>query len=101
MGKANKDRLFNILVSKLLTFDFLYDAGKRLSNGAPKSRRVFVEEDDVQICTYYLETMANIFKYASSSTMASLANEALSTSETRGAELREGKIIIAPDNSFR
>lgn len=74
-GPLTLPRLFNIFVIKLLGFKFLRDPGSRDTNGAPLKRRTFSVEDDLDICSYYLQTLSNILRYSTDVTLASLAKE--------------------------
>ena len=60
---------------KLLGFKFLKDPGERDANGSPNNRYQFMPEDDLEVCSYYLQTLSSILRYSTESTMASLAKE--------------------------
>ncbi|KAH8153786.1 uncharacterized protein LAJ45_01553 [Morchella importuna] len=88
LGSLN--RLFSVFVSKLLGLDFLKDSGKRDANGAPLKRHVYRENHDLEVATYYFQTLSNVLQYSTPSVMAALATEsAIGTEETRLRALAE------------
>jgi hypothetical protein len=77
-------RLFNVFVTKLLSFKFLQ------SMPQPGVKRPVLEDDEVGICTYYLQSISTILKYSTTSMLSSLATEAV----VRGNEDRENKLQL-------
>jgi hypothetical protein len=79
-------RLFWIFVEKLLGFRFLKDPGARDSDGAPRKRPIFEEDDCLEIATYYFQTLLNILRYATTGIMAQLATEMVVNGDEHKAE---------------
>jgi hypothetical protein len=79
-------RLFSIFVEKLLGFRFLKDPGSRDSDGAPRKRPVFGEDDCLEIATYYFQTLLNILRYATTGIMAQLEKEMVVNGDERKAQ---------------
>jgi hypothetical protein len=69
----NRSRLFHLLIAKFSDFECL----QRASNSTPDSgtdivRKSYTEEDDLDQCFYYLNTLSNILRWSSQSTWAAL-----------------------------
>ena len=61
---ANHDRLFLIFISKLASLPFLYrlpDDGDTLN---PSFTVQLTEDDDLDLCFYYLRIISNVLKWA-------------------------------------
>ncbi|KAL7276289.1 hypothetical protein RUND412_000703 [Rhizina undulata] len=84
LGSAN--RLFNIFVSKFLGLDFLKEAGPRDSSGMPVKRHVFEEDDDLEVATYYFQTLANVLEYSMKFSWDFLRNEFVAGSDEARAK---------------
>ncbi|KAI9781169.1 MAG: hypothetical protein M1839_006277 [Geoglossum umbratile] len=79
---SSVDKVFQIFVTKFLAFEFLqlnYSAGKNLNFHDPK--RKYGEEDDLELCAYYLQTLSNIFRWSSNSVWASMAKRVVTTTD--------------------
>ncbi|PWW78348.1 hypothetical protein C7212DRAFT_281404 [Tuber magnatum] len=68
-------RLFSVFITKLLGFGFLRDPCQRDAKGAPVRRRLFGGDDDLEVATYYFQTLSNILQYSTSTVLAALASE--------------------------
>ena len=68
-------RVVNIFVAKLLSFRFLRGPGIRDSNGNPSTRHKFTSEDDLDVCSYYIQTLSHVLKYSHEPAIASLAKD--------------------------
>lgn len=68
-------RVVNIFVAKLLSFRFLRGPGVRDSNGNPTSRYKFTSEDDLDVCSYYIQTLSHVLKYSHEPAIASIAED--------------------------
>lgn len=81
-----------MFVTKFLGLKFLGDPGLRDANGAPIERRVFGEDDDLEVATYYFQTLSNVLQYSTNTVLAALASElVVGADETRGKALIECK----------
>ncbi|KAA8909497.1 Dopey, N-terminal-domain-containing protein [Sphaerosporella brunnea] len=80
------NKLFWIFVEKLLGFPFLKDPGARDSDGAPRQRPIFAEDDCLEIATYYFQTLLNILRYSTNGMMAQLATELVVNGDERKAK---------------
>lgn len=90
--KAHFRRLFSVFITKLLGFGFLRDPGQRDVNGAPIRRQPFGEDDDLEVATYYFQTLSNILQYSTNTVLAALASElVIGADEARARALVEGK----------
>lgn len=68
------------------------DPGQRDANGAPLKRHVYSENHDLEVATYYFQTLSNVLQYSTPSVMAALATEsAIGTEETRLRALVESE----------
>ncbi|KAI5797878.1 Dopey, N-terminal-domain-containing protein [Peziza echinospora] len=82
-------RLFGIILNKLLSFPFLRDPGKRDPNSNPLKRHKFQAEDDLDVCSYYLQTLSNVLRYSTDSALALLAKDkAIANDEVGGKLIR-------------
>lgn len=85
---ANKcTRLYNLFVTKILSFRFLQDPGTRDVNGKPNERARFKPEDDLDVCSYYLQTLSNVLKYSIESAMASIGKDKVANIDDSKARL--------------
>lgn len=73
--------MFNIFISQFLQLPFLRVAG------AAHEAREFSEEDDLDLCIYYLRTMSNVFRWAPDAIWGILATKTVSAEDF--AELPE------------
>lgn len=85
-------RLFSVFVTKLMGLDFLRDPGQRDANGAPIKRHVYGDNHDLEVATYYFQTLSNVLQYSTPTVMAALASElVVGADEARGRVLVERK----------
>ncbi|KAG0638060.1 Dopey, N-terminal-domain-containing protein [Tuber brumale] len=83
-------RLFSVFITKLLGLGFLRDPGQRDANGAPIRRQPFGENDDLEVATYYFQTLSNILQYSTNTVLAALASElVIGADEARAKALVE------------
>lgn len=82
-------RLFSVFITKLVDLDFLRDPGQRDPNGAPIKRHVYGDNHDLEVATYYFQTLSNVLQYSTPGVMAALASE-----WAVGADEARGKIMI-------
>lgn len=69
------NRLFNLFFKKLLSFQFLRNPGMRDANGNPNHRHKFTPVDDLDVCSYYLQTLSNVLRYSTEAAVASIAKD--------------------------
>ncbi|KAF8473844.1 Dopey, N-terminal-domain-containing protein [Kalaharituber pfeilii] len=74
-------KVSNIFVTKLLSFPFLKNPGSRDVNGNPHKRHIFTPEDDLDICSYYLQTLSNVLRFSTEQAMASLAKDKITVND--------------------
>lgn len=67
--------MFNIFISEFLQLPFL-----RVT-GAAHDAREFSEDDDLDLCIYYLRTISNVFRWAPDAIWSILANKTVSTED--------------------
>ncbi|RPA91145.1 hypothetical protein L873DRAFT_1831516 [Choiromyces venosus 120613-1] len=83
-------RLFSIFITKFLGLGFLKDPGQRDANGVPIRRQPFGENDDLEVATYYFQTLSNILQYSTNTVLAALASElVIGADEARAKALVE------------
>lgn len=83
-------RLFSVFITKLMGLDFLRDSGQRDANNAPIKRHIYDDNHDLEVATYYLQTLSNVLQYSTPTVMAALASElVVGTDEARGKVLAE------------
>ncbi|KAF7546352.1 hypothetical protein G7046_g9321 [Stylonectria norvegica] len=70
------DRLFLIFVSKLSEIPFLHGVAE--SENVDEGRRAFSDDEDVDLCLYYLRTLSNILNSAGEISWAVLASKHIS-----------------------
>ena len=68
-------RVVNIFIAKLLNFRFLRGSGVRDSNGNPSARHKFTSEDNLDVCSYYIQTLSHVLKFSHEPAIASLAKD--------------------------
>lgn len=68
-------RLFSVFITKLMELDFLRDPGQRDTNSAPIKRHVYDDNHDLEVATYYFQTLSNVLQYSTPTVMAALASE--------------------------
>lgn len=68
-------RLFSVFITKLMELDFLRDPGQRDANSAPIKRHVYDDNHDLEVATYYFQTLSNVLQYSTPTVMAALASE--------------------------
>ena len=72
-------RLFYIFVSKFSGFDFLQTTSVNSSHSLGEDARRYTDDDDLDQCLYYLQTLSNILRWSSENMWAALAENTIST----------------------
>lgn len=72
-------RLFHRFVAKFSGYDFLYTKYEDSGTSAHYNMRIYADEDDLDQCLYYLQTLSNVLRWSSDSTWAALAHNSIST----------------------
>jgi hypothetical protein len=72
-------RLFHIFVSKFSGFDFLQTISEDSSSLLDGEVRKYTDDDDLDQCLYYLQTLSNILRWSSDNMWAALAENTIST----------------------
>ena len=72
-------RLFHIFVSKFSGFDFLQTLPENSSSFQDGETRRYTDDDDLDQCLYYLQTLSNILRWSSNNMWAALAENTIST----------------------
>lgn len=72
-------RLFHIFVSKFSSFDFLQSKSENGSYFPDGAARKYSDEDDLDQCLYYLQTLSSILRWSSENMWAALAENTIST----------------------
>lgn len=88
-------RLFSVFVTKIMGLDFLRDPGQRDANGAPIKRHVYGDNHDLEVATYYFQTLSNVLQYSTPTVMAALASELVV-----GADEARGRVLVERKQSF-
>ncbi|RPB20116.1 hypothetical protein L211DRAFT_858876 [Terfezia boudieri ATCC MYA-4762] len=78
-------KLFNLFIKKLLSFQFLRDPGMRDANSNPHHRHKFTLEDDLDVCSYYLQTLSNVLRYSTEAAIASIAKDKVNSTDESAA----------------
>lgn len=78
-------------MTKLLGFKFLQAMPQ------PGVKRPVLEDDEVGVCTYYLQAISTILKYSTNTMLSSLATDAV----VRGNERREQQMQSCEYHSYR
>lgn len=82
--------MFNIFISEFLKLSFLRVKGAALDD------REFSEDDDLDLCIYYLRTMANVFRWAPDAIWGILATKTLSSEDFPGLSEISELLLLAP-----
>jgi len=94
---ANSDnRLFNLFINKLLSFQFLRDPGMRDANSNPDHRHKFTPEDDLDVCSYYLQTLSNVLRYSTEAAIASIAKDKVNATDESAARRLKNRMCASP-----
>lgn len=73
--------MFSVFASQLVQLPFLKVSGEK---GAARDAEQFTEDDDLDLCIYYLRTIANVFRWAPDAIWSTLATKAVSSEEFPG-----------------
>ncbi|KAJ6261069.1 hypothetical protein Dda_3734 [Drechslerella dactyloides] len=75
---ASTDRLFDIILSKILQFPFI---GLPLPNSAKIAAKDqdITDDTDIEMCIYYFQTLNNVLRYATEAVLASIAEDHLAS----------------------
>ncbi|KAM3070867.1 hypothetical protein ACMFMG_009784 [Clarireedia jacksonii] len=76
------DKLFHLFVGKFASYKFLQSKFEDASTSALHNLRVYRDEDDLDQCLYYLQTLSNILRWSSDNTWAALAHSTISTEQS-------------------
>ncbi|KAI9642255.1 hypothetical protein NHQ30_009057 [Ciborinia camelliae] len=76
------DRLFHLFVAKFSGYSFLCTRFEDAGTTAHHNMRVYADEDDLDQCLYYLQTLSNVLRWSSDSTWAALAHNSISTDKS-------------------
>ncbi|TVY54541.1 Protein dopey [Lachnellula cervina] len=92
------DKLFHIFVSKFSGFDFLQTTSVNSSHLLSGDARRYTDDDDLDQCLYYLQTLSNILRWSSENMWAALAENTISTDQSYASLHRitgnEGEITL-------
>ena len=91
----NNNRLFNLFAKKLLSFQFLQGPGMRDANGSPNHRHKFTPEDDLDVCSYYLQTLSNVLKYSTEAAIASIAKDKVNATDELAARQLKNRMCTS------
>ena len=83
-------RLFMTFVSKFSALSFL-ETGPDADKTSSTSSYRFTDDDDLDLCLYYLRSLSNIFRWAPDSLWAILATKSLSTDDSDSGISRIGE----------
>lgn len=75
-------RIFYIFTFRFLQLPFLRSA--HVDAGTSHERKGFTENDDLDLCLYYLRTISNIFRWAPDAIWSVLATKTLSADDFPG-----------------
>ena len=89
-----KPRLFHIFVSKFSDFDFLQKISENSSSFLDGEVRKYTDDDDLDQCLYYLQTLSNILRWSSDNMWTALAENTISTDSSHLSLHRISKIPI-------
>ena len=95
------NRLFNLFIKKLLSFQFLRDPGVRDANSNPNHRHRFTPEDDLDVCSYYLQTLSNVLRYSTEVAIASIAKDKVNPTDESAARRLKNCMCVSPLYIFR
>ncbi|KAF3902520.1 hypothetical protein ABW21_db0204640 [Orbilia brochopaga] len=75
---ASTDRLFDIILSKILQFSFLGIPSPNSGKVAAKDQDI-TDDTDIEMCIYYFRTLNNVLRYATEAVLASIAEDHLAS----------------------
>ncbi|KAF3921998.1 hypothetical protein ABW20_dc0105088 [Dactylellina cionopaga] len=75
---ASTERLFDIILSKILQFSFLGLPSPTGAKIAAKDQGI-TDDTDIETCIYYFQTLNNVLRYSTEAVFASLAEDHLTT----------------------
>lgn len=73
------DRLFHLFVAKFSNYSFLFTKFEDAGTTTHHNMRIYADDDDLDQCLYYLQTLSNVLRWSSDSTWAALAHNSIST----------------------
>lgn len=76
------NRLFHLFVAKFSSYTFLHTSYENASTAAHLDLRAYNDEDDLDQCLYYLQTLSNVLRWSSDNTWSTLAHNTISTEKT-------------------
>ena len=75
-------RLFYLFIAKLSGYSFLYTEFEDAGTASHHNMRIYSDEDDLDQCLYYLQTLSNVLRWSSDSTWVALAHNSISTDKS-------------------
>lgn len=75
-------RIFYIFTRQFLQLSFLRSAP--VDSSTPNERKGFTENDDLDLCLYYLRTISNVFRWAPDAIWSILATKTVSPDDFPG-----------------
>ncbi|KAK6355116.1 hypothetical protein TWF696_004239 [Orbilia brochopaga] len=75
---TSTDRLFDIILSKILQFPFLGLPSPNSAKVAAKDQDI-TDDTDIEMCIYYFRTLNNVLRYATEAVLASIAEDHLAS----------------------
>lgn len=73
--------MFSIFISRFAQLPFLRVSDKK---GAALVAEQFTEDDDLDLCIYYLRTISNVFRWAPDAIWGTLASKTASSKDVSG-----------------
>lgn len=87
--------MFYILTSQFVQLPFLGNPASKLD--ASPDPRAFAEDDDLDLCIYYLRTISNVFRWAPDAMWGILATKTVSVEDFPGlSQLSELPVLFTP-----
>ncbi|KAI0430565.1 putative regulator of reproduction dopa [Xylaria sp. FL1042] len=85
------EKLFLVFVTKISELSFLRTLGKTVNHTAPSASASFTDNDELDLCLYYIRTLSNVLRWAPDALWGVLATRIIeepgqSLSEITGAE---------------
>ncbi|KAH0542943.1 hypothetical protein FGG08_002712 [Glutinoglossum americanum] len=75
---SSVDKLFQVFVTRFLVLDFLQLSSVTAKDSSfHTATHKFGEEDDLELCLYYLQTLSNVLRWSSNNVWASMAKRVI------------------------
>lgn len=88
-------RLFHLFVAKFSNYSFLFTKFEDAGTTTHHNMRIYADDDDLDQCLYYLQTLSNVLRWSSDSTWAALAHNSISTDRSHRSLFQISKFVLS------